>query len=254
VPVLHGLVFLCPIPLASLMPDHNGIVALASGWIALFALEVMLYVVGTAFIVLVLSKERAVRIHKTAASMDELTGLLNRRGFYVAARQLSACLARQGDPISVMLFDLDQFKRINDRFGHASGDAALRVFADVVGNNMRASDIVARFGGEEFVAILPGTIEDAAAAADRVRLAFAAAGMVVEGQPLAATVSIGVATGMPGADIAAMLAAADAALYRAKENGRNRIEVADEPIGPDLTPDPQARPARVATPAHAMAS
>jgi diguanylate cyclase (GGDEF)-like protein len=252
VPVLHGLVFLFPIPLASLMPDDNGIVALASGWIALFALEVMLYVVGTAFIVLVLSKERAVRIHKTAASMDDLTGLLNRRGFYAAARQLSARQAKQGESVSVMLFDLDHFKKINDRFGHAVGDMALRVFAETVSNNMRASDVVARFGGEEFVAILPGTIADASVAAERVRLAFEAAGAIVEGQPLAATVSIGVATGAPGADVPAILAAADAALYRAKENGRNRVDLSDEPIGPSLAPEAET-PAAAAAPAHVLA-
>jgi hypothetical protein len=81
VPLLHGMVFLCPIPLASVLPADNGTVVMASGWFAVFMLEVMLYVVGTAFILLVLSKERAVRIHRDAASIDDLTGLLNRRGF-----------------------------------------------------------------------------------------------------------------------------------------------------------------------------
>jgi diguanylate cyclase (GGDEF)-like protein len=253
VPMMHGAIFLCPIPLASLMPDDGGIVSLASGWIALFAIEVMLYVVGTAFIVLVLSKERTVRIHQNAASSDELTGLLNRRGFYAAARQLGARQAKNNGPISVLLFDLDHFKKINDRFGHGIGDAALRVFAQTASDSMRASDIVARFGGEEFVAILPGTIEDASVAAERVRAAFEAAGAVVDGQPLAATVSIGAATGTPGADIPAMLAAADAALYRAKENGRNRVELADQPLGPTLAPEAEAGPASIAGPAQALA-
>ena len=95
VPMLHGMVFLCPIPLASVLPNDNGLVAMASGWIAVFVLEVMLYIVGTAFIVLVLSKERTVRMHRDAASTDELTGLLNRRGFVSAARQLIERLARE---------------------------------------------------------------------------------------------------------------------------------------------------------------
>ena len=253
VPMLHGAVFLCPIPLASLMPDDGGIVSLASGWIALFAIEVMLYVVGTAFIVLVLSKERTVRIHKSAAARDELTGLLNRRGFYAAAGLIGARQAKHNEPVSVLLFDLDHFKKINDRFGHGIGDAALRVFAETASANLRASDIVARFGGEEFVAILPGTIEDASVAAERVRAAFEAAGALVEGQPLAATVSIGVATGASGADVPAMLAAADAALYRAKENGRNRVELADEPLGPSLAPEADARHAGVGGQAPALA-
>ena len=94
VPLLHGAVFLFPMLLAGTLPEDSGIVALASGWMALFALEVMLYVVGMAFIVLVLSQERAMRVHRDAATTDELTGLLNRRGFFTAARELGAREAR----------------------------------------------------------------------------------------------------------------------------------------------------------------
>ncbi len=228
VPMLHGLVFLCPIPLASVLPDDNGIFALASGWIAIFTLEVMLYVVGTAFIVLVLSKERSVRIHRDAAAIDDLTGVLNRRGFMSGATLLIERFAKRSEPVSVMVFDLDNFKRINDRFGHAMGDETLRLFASVASINMRASDLLGRFGGEEFVAILPGTASEAAVAAERVRAAFEAAGIMVADQVLSATVSIGVASGEPGADIIALIAAADRALYKAKDNGRNRVELADE--------------------------
>jgi diguanylate cyclase (GGDEF)-like protein len=222
VPILHGAVFLFPIPLASLIPADGGIVSLASGWIAVFALETMLYVVGTAFIVLVLAKERSVRIHRDAASTDEMTGLLNRRGFFAAAHQLATRQAKKGEPVSVLLFDLDHFKSVNDRFGHPVGDEALRVFASVVGSNMRANDVVARFGGEEFIAMLPGTLADATVAAERVRLAFQAAGHKVAGCQLDATVSIGAACG--GIDVDSLIATADVALYRAKGNGRNRVE------------------------------
>src|SRR3954469_23171276 len=90
VPILHGVVFLIPIPLASILPADRGMLSLASGWIAVFALEVMLYVVGTAFIVLVLSKERAVRVHKAAALTDPMTSMFNRRGFIEAAHDLMA--------------------------------------------------------------------------------------------------------------------------------------------------------------------
>jgi len=93
VPILHGSVFLIPIPLAVLLPAQRGIVSLASGWIAVFALETMLYVVGTAFIVLVLANERSLRMQKKAALTDELTGSLNRRGFFAAAQQLLSQLA-----------------------------------------------------------------------------------------------------------------------------------------------------------------
>ena len=228
VPVLHGLVFLCPIPLASVLPDDNGIVALASGWIAVFTLEVMLYVVGTAFIVLVLSKERSVRIHRDAATTDELTGVLNRRGFMAAAKVMIDRYEQRGQPLSVMVLDLDHFKKINDSFGHVVGDHTLRLFALIAGLNMRASDVLGRLGGEEFVAILPGAAHEAAVAAERVRLAFEAAAVTIADQPVGATVSIGVASGEPGADITAMIAAADRALYMAKQNGRNRTELTDE--------------------------
>jgi diguanylate cyclase (GGDEF)-like protein len=227
VPLLHGMVFLFPIPLASVLPNDNGLMAMASGWIAVFVLEAMLYIVGTAFIVLVLSKERTVRIHRDAASTDELTGLLNRRGFVSAARQLIERLAREREQVSVLAFDLDHFKKINDRFGHATGDAALRVFSDVAGVSLRATDVLGRLGGEEFVAVLRGNANDAAVAAERVRAAFQEAGAIVADQPLGATVSVGVACGEPGADVMTLVAAADVALYKAKENGRNRVELAD---------------------------
>ena len=144
--------------------------------------------------------------------------------------------AERREPVSVLVFDLDHFKKINDRFGHAVGDEAIRLFASVASTNMRASDILGRLGGEEFVAILPGSANEAAVAAERVRAAFETAGVTVADQPLGATVSVGVASGEPGADVLSLIAAADRALYRAKANGRNRIELAEEgPSAPRVT-------------------
>jgi len=243
VPILHGAVFLFPIPLAGLLPAERGIVNLASGWIALFALETMLYVVGTAFIVLVLAKERSVRIQKDAASTDELTGLLNRRGFLAAVQPLIARQTKSQEPVSVLMFDLDHFKSINDRYGHAMGDEALRLFAATVSGNLRASDVVARLGGEEFVAMLPGSLADASAAAGRVRLAFQAAGVSIVGRPVAATVSIGVVSTPLCTDVIGLLAAADEALYRAKTNGRNRVEGVEQQPAPPLAEAPSQSPA-----------
>ena len=258
VPMLHGAVFLFPIPLASLIPAERGIVSLASGWIAVFALETMLYVVGTAFIVLVLTKERAVRVHKDAASTDELTGVLNRRGFLAAAELLLARQAQKKEPVSALLFDLDHFKSVNDRFGHATGDEVLALFATVTGANLRASDVFGRFGGEEFAALLPGNLADAQVAAERVRAAFETAGAVVSGKPLAATVSIGAACGRESVDVAGLLACADAALYRAKDSGRNRVEGCDlSPPVRDVPAMPAPRGLEAAAewyaPAHAAA-
>jgi diguanylate cyclase (GGDEF)-like protein len=257
VPMLHGAVFLFPIPLASLLPADRATVTLSTGWVALFVLETMLYAVGTAFVVLVLANERTMRIHKDAAVTDELTGLLNRRGVLLAAPGLIARQAQKGASVSALMFDLDHFKSINDAFGHAIGDEALRLFAATASASMRASDIVGRFGGEEFVALLPGNLAEAEVAAERVRRAFERAGVTVAGCNLNSTVSIGAASGQSGTDIVALLAAADAALYRAKANGRNRVEVNEDgemPIlfattplrGPLDRPDREAAAARPA--------
>jgi diguanylate cyclase (GGDEF)-like protein len=226
IPVLHGAVFLFPLPLAGMMPHEASVATLAQGWMALFVLETLLYVVGTAFIVMVLSKEQAVRMHKTAALTDPLTGLFNRRGFFEGAARLMAAESKGGRPVCVLAFDLDHFKAINDRFGHGLGDEALKLFAETASANMRAGDLIARLGGEEFVALIRGGIDAATAAADRVRLAFAEAGVAIEGHPVGATVSIGVAAAPAGADIHALLGWADYALYSAKANGRNRVEAA----------------------------
>jgi len=218
----------------------HGRPVLGRGWVAVLVLETILYVVGSAFIGLVLAKERMVRIHQDAASTDELTGLPNRRGFLQAAQALIRRQAQLGQPVTVMMFDLDRFKSVNDRFGHGVGDEALRVFGATASTYLRASDVLGRLGGEEFAAVLPGTVEDAAIAAERVRRAFQVAGVSVAGCLLDATVSIGVASGEPGSEVTAMLAGADAALYRAKINGRNRVEL--EKDVPDFTVPEPAEP------------
>jgi diguanylate cyclase (GGDEF)-like protein len=128
------------------------------------------------------------------------------------------------------MFDLDHFKRLNDNYGHTVGDRALRLFANTAITSLRSGDVVARLGGEEFVAILPGVLTEAAMVAERVRHAFEVAGVEIDGQPIGATVSVGAACGAPGADIDTLLARADTALYRAKTNGRNRVETSDEAV------------------------
>jgi diguanylate cyclase (GGDEF)-like protein len=224
VPALHGAVFLFPIPLASLMPQHGGLAPLAAGWLSVFVLEILLYAVGAAFIVLVLTKERTLRTHKTAALTDPLTGLFNRRGLIEAARDLTATNARHARPVTVLAFDLDHFKSINDRFGHAVGDEVLRLFASVATTNMRVTDFIARLGGEEFAAIVPGTLDEGIMIAERLRVAFEAAAQTVAGRYLGATVSVGVAAHPAATNIDALLARADEALYAAKRAGRNRVE------------------------------
>ena len=220
IPLLHGAVFLAPIMQIVLLPTTVSPESL----FALFAFEAVIYVVGTAFVVVVMAKERVALVHKTAAMTDLLTGLFNRRAFLEAANGLIEQRGRKSQPVSVLLFDLDKFKSINDRFGHAVGDEALKVFAATATANMRATDVIGRLGGEEFAAILPGNAAEAGIVADRMRMAFEAAGVVIAGHEMGATVSIGVATAIPPVRIDPLLARADAALYRAKHNGRNRIE------------------------------
>jgi diguanylate cyclase (GGDEF)-like protein len=135
------------------------------------------------------------------------------------------------------MFDLDHFKSVNDRFGHLVGDEALRLFAAAA--NLRASDLIGRFGGEEFVAVLPSPLADAAAAAERVRAAFEAAAVSVAGCHVG-TVSAGAACGAPGTDIASLLMRADTGLYRAKASGRNKVEAAEEEMKTIFTTAPLA--------------
>jgi diguanylate cyclase (GGDEF)-like protein len=224
VPALHGAVFMFPIPIVSMMPERTGVVTLAAGWLAVFVLETLLYAVGTAFIVLMLTKERTVRTHKTAALTDPLTGLYNRRGLIEAARELGAKRASRAKPMTVLVFDLDHFKSINDRFGHAVGDDVITLLGSVASSSMRTTDFIARLGGEEFAAMFSGTIDEGVLVAERVRVAFETAARTVSGRYVGATVSVGVAAHPAPTNIDAMLARADEALYRAKAAGRNRVE------------------------------
>jgi diguanylate cyclase (GGDEF)-like protein len=226
VPLLHGSVFLLPIPVVSLVPAERGF-ALASGWMALFAIEALLYAVGTAFVLLILAQDRAMQIQKTAASTDALTGVFNRRAFLSGAEAMIEAQAQKGEPVSLLLFDLDRFKSINDRFGHTVGDEVLRLFARTASETTRTTDMFARLGGEEFVMILAGGADVAANVGERVRFAFELQGSAIGEYALEATVSVGAATSASAASVKSLLTQADAALYRAKANGRNRLEVAE---------------------------
>ncbi|MDR7271231.1 diguanylate cyclase (GGDEF)-like protein [Pelomonas saccharophila] len=154
------------------------------------------------------------------ATIDELTGVLNRRGLEGALDDLEA----QAEPLGLVLLDIDHFKQINDHWGHASGDEVLRRVAAVVAANLRASDIVGRWGGEEFlVACRCRHIDEAAALAEKLRAAVAATHVDSKGR-FSITASFGVTLVPPGAAMHRAFRRADAALYRAKESGRNRVE------------------------------
>jgi diguanylate cyclase (GGDEF)-like protein len=180
--------------------------------------------------VVALEAARLHRIVSNQALVDGLTGLANRRSCEdTLAAELSRA-ERYPAPLAVVLADLDDFKDVNDRFGHQAGDVVLREFAALLRENLRDIDLAGRWGGEEFLLLLPGTdLEGAARVAERVRQALHHRILLsVEGEPIPVTASFGVAE-YPTADSApALFAAADAALYEAKRQGKNRVSAAFE--------------------------
>ncbi|HEY9453061.1 MAG TPA: GGDEF domain-containing protein [Bradyrhizobium sp.] len=227
VPVMHGCVLMLPILLGGLLRPHDETFA-SSIWVTAFSIELILYAIGTVFVIFMLVSDRAVTVHKTAASVDPLSGMLNRRGFSEACQRVIERESAAGRPVTVMIFDIDHFKSINDRFGHPAGDEILKLFSTVVISSLRISDLSGRIGGEEFAALLPCALEEGVIVAERVREAFEASNIVCEEGPVDTTVSIGVAGGPAGTELEVLLAAADTALYQAKRSGRNRVEAAEE--------------------------
>ncbi len=219
----YAAVMLVRVPLVVVVPQPAGDYQLtASALFPLLAFATLLFSVVVAFLLLNMTKERSELRHKTAALIDPLTGVPNRRAFLAGAEQMAAQQRADGTMLAVMLFDLDHFKAINDRLGHAAGDAVLTNFAATAMRALGANVLFGRIGGEEFAAIMRvSNLGEALAIADQVRRAFAA---IEEADDLAPTVSIGVALESETvATLAALMAAADRALYRAKAKGRNRV-------------------------------
>jgi diguanylate cyclase (GGDEF)-like protein len=227
VPVMHGCVLALPIVLGSVLRPHDETFT-SSIWVTAFSIELVLYAIGTVFVIFMLVSDRAVTVHKTAASVDPLSGMLNRRGFSEASNRLIDREAAAGRPVTVMIFDIDHFKGINDRFGHPAGDEILKLFSTVVVSNLRINDLSGRIGGEEFAALLACSLDEGVIVAERVREAFEGSNIACEEGPVDTTVSIGVAGGPAGTELEVLLAAADTALYQAKRSGRNRVEAAEE--------------------------
>ncbi len=175
--------------------------------------------------------ERSIEVLEELVLRDPATGLYNRRALFERLAEETARASRHGEGFAVVMLDIDRFKAVNDRYGHAVGDAAIFAIAAHLGDHVRGSDLVARYGGEEFALLLPQTGRAGAAAiAERIRHAIAAAPIPVDGEEsVHLTVSAGIAAyPEDGAEGEALLAAADKALYAAKRDGRNRIGMAQD--------------------------
>jgi diguanylate cyclase (GGDEF)-like protein len=178
------------------------------------------------FIIFMLASDLSEEM-KQIAVRDQLTGLLNRRGFREQSEKAYATARRLGRPVSVIMTDIDHFKEVNDAFGHAAGDAALVHFAEQLTCDRRGDDFAARMGGEEFALVLPGTaLEEAIVIADELCEGLSAAPLIIDGLPIGMTASFGVAT-IADRDtcLTDVVIRADRAMYRSKRAGRNRVDL-----------------------------
>ena len=158
------------------------------------------------------------------ATLDALTNLNNRRQFEVRLKQEIATTKRQKNPLCAMMVDIDFFKKVNDTYGHASGDAVLRTVASIIKEHLRESDIPSRYGGEEFAVLLPYThIEEAKIVGERLRKAVETTPIPIDKKNINVTISMGLAEFSPQETGEDLFKRADSALYEAKESGRNRV-------------------------------
>jgi diguanylate cyclase (GGDEF)-like protein len=190
-----------------------------------------IFVLATAVFILALVKERSEAASRMAAQTDPLTGIANRSAFMDSAERVVERCRRDSAPVSVIMFDLDRFKTVNDTHGHAVGDAVIRKFCEVTAAALWPSDVFGRIGGEEFAVVLPGSsIEAAYVRADRICASFAENCRFVGDHQVNTTVSGGVSISVNGEQTLSMLLEySDIALYRAKTEGRNRVKRADQP-------------------------
>ncbi len=217
--ILLGVLNILRSGLAFSLTSIPWIDALAGRWSSEMALFLVVFAPTLAFIFLSMAKESVELGYKRAAFIDPLTGIPNRRAFMQHADQMLK--DAEGEPVSCLVFDLDNFKGINDRYGHEMGDRILIMFGQILVYHLPQKSF-GRLGGEEFAAIMPTGMEAAADLAEAVRAAFSKASRAILGSGAQVTVSVGCSTSSQ-ATVQALLQEADLALYRAKDHGRNIV-------------------------------
>lgn len=230
---VHGAFFLIRAIDAPNLPIPNTGFLTAWNWNMVLAFETLIFMIGMAFVAIAIMKEQLSYEHRRKALIDPLTDALNRRGFELRGLQALRRYAATRESIAVIAFDLDHFKAVNDDFGHATGDAILVQFGQIASRHLRSSDMLFRMGGEEFTALLPGaSAHDARLVAERIRRSFSeAVRQSCDGRGV--TVSAGITSSQTqGYDAEALLSAADKALYRSKNEGRNRVTQDGDPPPP----------------------
>jgi diguanylate cyclase (GGDEF)-like protein len=205
----------------AILPTFGSGPGLGTSLLAFFGVTI-----ASSFAFLLMHKQRADRETHELATIDSLTAVYNRRTFKELSEPLLSRARRTRSPVSLLIFDIDHFKLVNDTHGHLAGDQVLTHFADLVRSCLRKEDLLARYGGEEFVVLLPGTTEaDAVGLAERIREQVANAKLYTGNEDLRVTVSVGV-TGEHGEQLPSLegiLGHADQALYAAKDRGRNCV-------------------------------
>jgi diguanylate cyclase (GGDEF)-like protein len=217
-----GLIAACYILLGSLTMDEMLSLRFAAGFAAQLAPVLLVAYITTMFSADI---RYGLQYAKLLSETDELTGLYNTRGFAIAANRLFGQAMRYGRAASVLMIDCDNLKTVNDSHGHEAGSGLLRQVANAVQTELRATDVPARYGGDEFIVLLPETPPKGALdVAERIRAAIGARPLALNGQQIAATVSIGIACyPEDGRSLDALAARADRALYQAKQEGRNKV-------------------------------
>lgn len=222
------MTMVCFTRLVTLLLSNEGYAGLLSEspmqriYLASYSLNVLLVSVGFS----IMGHEKLVENYQVLAGHDELTGLYNRRHFTGAAEPEVQRAGRYHRDISLILIDIDHFKSINDTYGHQAGDAVIKDMAEVMRQNFREADLFGRYGGEEFIALLPETqMLEAEVIAERIRSMINQRCITFEQNDIGYSASIGITQGQPGMLLDQLVGQADKALYQAKNNGRDRTEL-----------------------------